>query len=227
MAKKHAIIVMRLSAPTADEAAWNEWYNTRHLADRLKIPGWLSARRFKAVDGKSGYMTLYELADATAINHPDYAKLREWEKKQAPDSFWAITRNLSNFTRGIYEQVFPETGDYKDPNSNFLFVVGHDVPRNHEKEFNAWYNTEHIPAMFRVPGFLTARRFVTAKAKLSPTGGSFNPECKYLSIYDIASEKVFDSPEFNKEKDSPWASWVRSWYTKKVRCLYRKVYPKT
>ena len=80
--------------------------------------------------------------------------------------------------------------------------------------------------MMRVPGWVTVRRFMASKSELLPRAGARPSGPKYLTLYDLTSEKVFQSPEFLKEKDSPWSSWVRSWYTKAIRGVYRRIYPK-
>ncbi len=45
-------------------------------------------------------------------------------------------------------------------------------------------------------------------------------------LYDIESEKVFQSEAFLKERNSPWSSWVRSWYSRRFRIVARRIYPK-
>jgi hypothetical protein len=42
-----------------------------------------------------------------------------------------------------------------------LLLVGMTPGPEVETAFNAWYDTKHIPALARVPGVLSARRFRT------------------------------------------------------------------
>jgi len=46
------------------EAAYNDWYDHRHIPDVLKVPGFVSAQRFKA-SGETAlpgpYVAIYEL----------------------------------------------------------------------------------------------------------------------------------------------------------------------
>ena len=57
------------SAPVAGrDAEYNDWYNMQHLSDLLKIPGVVSARRFKLAgpnlrpaSGLSPYLAIYEI----------------------------------------------------------------------------------------------------------------------------------------------------------------------
>ena len=59
---------------------------------------------------------------------------------------------------------------------NGIFLVFTDVDPKHEEEFNAWYNTEHLGDLLKLPGFLDAGHYVATK------GGP-----KYLAVYELAS----------------------------------------
>ena len=237
MTKKKALIMVKLGIPSEKEAEWNNWYDTEHIPDRLVIPGFNSARRFTAVEGKSGnvikdfiiegdpkYLSLYDLENIDVINSKPYGKLREKELGLNANAFVKVTETLPKFSRGVYEQIYPEQGDYKPPHTRFVFVVGHEVPRNRHQEFNAWYNTEHIPRVLSVPGFVTARRFIHAENKIPPMGiGESLP--KYLTVYDVESVAAFESDALLKVSISPWSTWVRSWFTRKMCMLYQRIYP--
>ena len=59
---------------------------------------------------------------------------------------------------------------------NAIFLVYADVDSTHDEELNAWYNTEHLPDLLKLPGFLSAARYAATK------GGP-----KYLAAYELAS----------------------------------------
>lgn len=228
MAKKRVLLLVRIGdVPPKIEPDWNHWYDTTHIPNRLSKPGFISVRRFLALWGEYKYLTLYELDNLEALESEAYVKLREWEASLPPESFEAITLKLPDFTRGVYEQIYPEQEEYEMPNTEILFTIGHDVPPNREEEFNAWYNTEHIPAMInRVPGFVTARRFRNVGSLLPSGSGKTSPSPKYVTLYDLSDEKVLESEVFKRETNSPWSSWVRSWYSRRFRILARRIYPK-
>jgi len=102
-------------------------------------------------------------------------------------------------------------------NKGFLLVLMQPPPTL-EEEFNAWYDTEHIPERLAIPGFETALRYVC-------TDGA----PRYLAMYDLASPDVLNSPAYLKvgfDNASPWTKRV----TSRVR-IYRsfgeQVYPGT
>lgn len=225
MAQK-GILMIRTDVHPAIEAEWNHWYDTRHIGERLKIPGFYSVRRFVAIEGEPKYLTVYEMADVGVLKSEEYLKLRDRESSLPPSSFEIQTAKLPNFARGLYEQINPEKEQYRVPNTAVIFAVGHDVPPDKEEEFNAWYNTEHLPAMKRVPGFLTARRFRAADAPLPGRAGARISGPRYCALYDLESKDILRSEAFMREKDSPWSSWVRSWYTRRFRILGQRIFPK-
>src|ERR1700675_3253474 len=78
---------------------------------------------------------------------------------------------------------------------NGIFLVYTDIDPVHDEEFNAWYETEHLPDLLRLPGFLDAARYVAVK------GGP-----KYLAAYELESADALKSPEFQtyRANPSPW-----------------------
>lgn len=219
MAKGRGLLMVRMDILPEVEEEWNHWYDTQHIPNRLKILGFLSARRFVAIQGEFKYLTIYDLTSADVLTSEPYLKLKDWEASLPAESFEAITLKLPNFSRGVYRQIYPEQEEHQIPPTKTILAVGHDMPANREEEFNAWYDYEHIHAMKRVPGVIAARRFVAVDTSLPPIP-------KYVTLYDIESEKVLQSDAFSKERNSPWTSWVRSWYTHRIRFVGRRIYPK-
>jgi len=63
---------MVLSSPVdGQDEPFNDWYSGRHIHDVLKVPGYVSAQRFRVVQGPEGpvlpwrYLAIYEIAAAT------------------------------------------------------------------------------------------------------------------------------------------------------------------
>ena len=81
-----------------------------------------------------------------------------------------------------------------------------EPPLAMEEEFNAWYDTEHLPERLAIPGFRSARRWV---AEVAPGEG------KYLATYELDSAAVLQSPPY-LERFANATPWTR-------RCLGRCV----
>lgn len=56
---------------------------------------------------------------------------------------------------------------------NGIFLVYTDIDPAHDEEFNAWYNTEHLPDLLGLPGFLDAARYVAVTATTSRATARF------------------------------------------------------
>jgi hypothetical protein len=68
-----------------------------------------------------------------------------------------------------------------------LLLTMTEPPAAMEEEFNAWYDTEHLPERLAIPGFRSARRWVAPGAP---------GEGKYLATYELDSPAVLQSPEY-------------------------------
>ena len=87
------------------------------------------------------------------------------------------------------------------PNKGFLLVLM-QCPPAMEEEFNAWYDSEHIPERVGIPGFLSGLRFVCL---------SGHP--RWLAMYDLEQPQVLESPAYMKVAHgnaSPWTKRVTS-----------------
>ncbi len=235
MSNNRALILLKMDPPPGRETEWNDWYDTEHIPGRLAIPGFLAIRRFANTDGMPEgwgvpapkYLTLYELADVQVPSSEPYLKLRDKEVGAPSDSFAATTRSLPNLSGGVYEQILPEENTYEVPrDTRYLLAVGHaDIPPEIEEEYNAWYNTEHIPSYVEIPGFLHARRFRRVQGSPEALPGAAISGADYAALYDLANGQVFETPEFKQRSVTPWSTRIRgfTWSRRKMNNLYRSM----
>ncbi len=226
MSREGILMMVRMDILPEVEADWNRWYDTRHIPDRLNIPGFISARRFVAIEGAPKYWSVYDLESVEVLASEPYLQLRDQEYSRPPDSFELITGKLPNISRGLYRQIYPEPGEYQVPDTEFLFAVGFDVPPERQEEFNAWYNTEHIPTLLRVPEFVTARRFVAEERQMPARAGKIKTTPQYVALYDLESEAAIRNESFGKAINTPWTVRIRSVASRRFRFLGRRIYPK-
>ena len=74
-----------------------------------------------------------------------------------------------------------------------ILLVYSDIDPQYEEEYNAWYDTQHLPDLLAWPGFLDAARYVAVK------GGP-----KYLAAYELESPEVIQRPEYVNRPRPPW-----------------------
>jgi hypothetical protein len=74
-----------------------------------------------------------------------------------------------------------------------LLLTLTEPPPGMEEEFNAWYDTEHLPERLAIPGFRSARRWVRGKS--------------YLATYELESAAVLQSPAYlaRYQNQTPWS----------------------
>jgi hypothetical protein len=87
------------------EEEFNAWYDTEHLAERLAIPGFLSAQRWVAdvAPGGGKYLTSYELESAEVLRSPAYV---ERYNNQTPWSRRCLAKMVV-FKRWLCAQIEP------------------------------------------------------------------------------------------------------------------------
>jgi len=81
--------------------------------------------------------------------------------------------------------------------SRGLLLTMTEPPQAMEEEFNAWYDTEHLPERLAITGFRSAKRWV---ADVAAGGG------KYLATYELDASGVLHSTEYlaRFEAATPW-----------------------
>ncbi len=97
------------------------------------------------------------------------------------------------------------------PGKGMLLVFNEVKPR-HERDFNEWYNREHIDERVNLPGFRRARRYVAVKA--SP---------KYLATYDCDTVEDLATPGYLAllADQTPWTKAVMARFTHFKRMTVR------
>lgn len=94
---------------------------------------------------------------------------------------------------------------------SYLHIVRVDIAPEVEEAFNRWYDTVHVPALLRCPGWLSARRYVVLD------GGP-----KYLAVYEVAGAWAYETEEFRRARGfAQFEGHVRSF--SRMRCA--QIYP--
>jgi len=218
MAKKGTgIFLVYTDVDPVHDDEFNAWYNTEHLPDLLKLPGFLDAARYVAVKGGPKYLAAYELASADALRSPEFQKYRAapspWSRRMSP------TVIGKNFTRTLGAQIFPAAPEMTDrPFPPALQIGRMSVPDNVDAEWNEWYSGEYVPGYRKVPGVIYARRYRIAEG-----------ETRYATVYEFEHEKVSETAEWNKQREgsSPRSGRMRDVMTHAPGSpgVYRRIYP--
>ena len=195
-------------APEA-EREFNEWYDSEHIPQLLGVPGFLSGRRYQAVEGEPKYLALYDLTDADVLKSDAFRQVRElpteWTKKMRP-----LFRNTAI---GTYRQIFAH-GPRPAKDTDFVLTVRLNIPVEKEQDFNEWYNIDHVPALVGVPGVSCARRYVAVEG-----------DPKYLAVYEMNDARIPKSPEWDKARNSEWTLRIRPHLKDARAIISRRIFP--
>ncbi|OGA35446.1 MAG: hypothetical protein A3G80_15320 [Betaproteobacteria bacterium RIFCSPLOWO2_12_FULL_62_13b] len=92
------LFTIRVDIAPEHEQAFNEWYSGIHVPELLALPGFISARRYRAIEGAPRFFTLYEIAEPGVLHSEGFQKVR---------GFYQFTPHISNFARNVYERIYP------------------------------------------------------------------------------------------------------------------------
>ena len=99
-----------------------------------------------------------------------------------------------------------------------IMVVYTDVAVEHDADFNAWYNQEHLPERLSNPGFLDGARYEALR------GGP-----RYLAVYELESAEALQSDEYLRQRANPtdWSKRVSPLMAAggMVRNVYTQIHP--
>src|SRR5215472_5042217 len=205
MAKGVLIAAMDFSKIAEDE--FNDWYDREHIPERQRGAGFRTCGRWIGAGNPRHSVATYDLESVSALQSPACLAIvgensSPWSKR--------VTARVQNLVVFNGDQILP--GDRVAPEgAGGLLLVGMTPAPAVETAFNAWYDTEHVPALARVPGVLCARRFRTA-------GG--NP--KYMALYHLASPGVIDGAEWKAASGStPMPEHIRPQISDRLRFVCR------
>ena len=71
----NGLLVIANDIDPAVEDEFHRWYQDEHLDQRLAVPGFLSARRYLAVEAAQRYAALYETESPATLRSPAYGAL--------------------------------------------------------------------------------------------------------------------------------------------------------
>ena len=100
---RRGLLLVMIDVDPEHEEEFNRWYNEEHLPERLSCPGFLSGRRFVAVEGGPKYLALYDLENPEVLQSEPYQKIfgpSEWTKR--------ISKQFVRSVRNVYLEITPE-----------------------------------------------------------------------------------------------------------------------
>ncbi|HEX2825980.1 MAG TPA: hypothetical protein VHP37_06515 [Burkholderiales bacterium] len=203
----HGLLVAGFHYPNIAEDEFDDWYDTEHIPERLSVKGFINAERWVAADGAKTALATYDLDSLDVLKQESYVSKKgdgrtPWSKR--------IGRKTELFCRLTAKQILP--GDAVAPaKAGGLLMVATDIAAEMEKDFNAWYDEEHVPALSKVPGCLCARRFRTDEG--AP---------QYVALYHLQGPEVVTTGAWKKAVETPWTARIRPGFRNMLRLVLRR-----
>jgi hypothetical protein len=204
MAKGTLIAAMKIARAAEDE--FHDWYDTEHLPERQRVPGFLLCQRWIGAQDRTVSVATYDLAGLAVLKTPAYLaiggdNLSPWSRR--------VLDRVERLMRFEGDQILP--GELLAPaNAGGLLLNAMNIPTEVEAEFNDWYDKEHIPALAAVPGVLCARRF-------RGTGNR-----TYVALYHLESPDVVESADWKRARESDWSSRIVPRFRDHLRLVLRR-----
>jgi hypothetical protein len=184
MAKRGTgLLMVWCDVPADKEPEFNRWYNEEHIAERLSVPGFLSAARYEAVKGGPKHLAVYELESADVMQSAAYKKVSQnptpWTQKIGPNAV------ATTFIRNVYTMIHPKTVSPQLASAALapaLQIGRMDVPASVDKEWNEWYSGTYVPNYEKVPGVIRGRRYRAIEG--AP---------RYMTFYEFENPKVSET----------------------------------
>ena len=167
-------LLLQFMQPKAGQADAATQWSEQQLKQVLRIPG-VKAGQFLVASGSGAvskaayeYLSMIEL---TAASSPDLetelaTRLQDGRLQKGDELFEPTAFNI------LFRPLWPEIRALNIPGSNpealgsgplrinYLFVLSDAATPEQEDAYNYWYDRQHVPDVLRVPGFVSAQRYV-------------------------------------------------------------------
>ncbi len=199
-------LIVALDFTACQEEEFHDWYDLEHLPERQRIAGFGVCERWISIANPKIGVATYDLDSADLLSGAAY-------KAISGDNLSVWSKRLG----AKYKRLLRSDGDQTNPGdavapagAGGLLINAMNVAPEHQADFNAWYDEEHLPALRAVPGTIMARRF------LSRAGSH-----KFIAMYHLASPDVVLSDAWKTAVNTPWTARVRPTYQDHYRVVLR------
>lgn len=198
------ILLVGFDYANAHEDEFHDWYDTEHVPERQRVSGFGLCERWISVANPKHAVATYDLESLSVLQSDAYKaiafeNLSVWSRR--------VTKMCTRLIRFDGEQTLP--GDADSPaGAGGLLVNAMNVDPDYEAEFNEWYDHEHIPALSKVPGVMSARRFKDMMGTH-----------RYLALYHLATADVANGEAWKTSAASAWTEKLRPHFRNHLRIL--------
>ena len=99
-----ALQIGRMSVPASVDAEWNAWYNGEYIPGYLKVPGVIYSRRYRVIEGSTGYATVYEFENEKVSETDEWHNQRQKSSPNSERMRQVMTH--ADGSPGVYKRIF-------------------------------------------------------------------------------------------------------------------------
>lgn len=176
----------------ARDAEYNEWYNKTHIPDLTATPGILSGQRYKdlrphRLPDEPLYMAVY-----TVEWGDPWALLRR--VAQVDDKKREAQGRMIDCLKAVLLSVWQPLGGAQfaaskhgtarldgDVPKMLMLIMGNPVDVTTQSDFDAWFNSDYLSGLLKMPGVVWGQCFRTMRPKLRPG------DCSYVALLAVDS----------------------------------------
>ena len=210
-----AMLLSQMECPASMEAEFHDWYDHEHIPERMTVPGFQSTMRYEVEGDGPRYLARYDLEDLSALEHPDYVKVKANPSKRTEK----ILSSVSLFTRyvaTVFSDRRQDGAPERPEEAPYILIAAFAVPREEEKDFDAWYEEEHTDLLMKAEGWWRCVRLKVGSGEPEPWTD--------IAVHEVAGLDTLESPERLESRKTPWARRMQSrpWFQAGGMIVYRK-----
>lgn len=198
-------------SPVAEDE-FHDWYDTEHIPERERVPGFLRCERWLAVDRPQASIATYDLAGIDVLRSPGYLAIgydnnSPWTRRVG----WRCVKLL----RAEAEQIVP--GDaLPPPGADALLVWAFELEGVDEGEAADWWCNAYLPVALEARGVLAMRLF-----------RSKGPTQPFVALTHLASVDGVQTDDWRRRIEQPWADRYGASERNRFRMLAKRYVRKT
>jgi hypothetical protein len=191
------LLYVEVDCPPELEGEFHGWYNTEHVPERLRIPGFITGRRYAALEGAPRWVAAYELETVAVLESPEYLRWAgplqtAWTKRMV--SCTRVHRSIFSLARRAdssvnFEHVHSLTG---------LLAIRYEALSARREALNRWHDIEFCHELLLVPGVRSASRYDNVEGE------------EQLILYTLEDPWVVQEPAFARLWAAGWESRMES-----------------
>lgn len=133
------LLLVMNDIPADLEDDFNHWYHEEHLSERLALPGFISARRYRAVGGQPAYMVVYKCDTIGTLTSPSY--------RYVLDNPTDLTRKILPKLQNVVRAACRETWSSGDAIGGSAIIVQCKAKEGRESEARDFIKNSFAPRL--------------------------------------------------------------------------------